>query len=211
MEPTSKSILRLYEKKAHLYDLDNTSFFFGKKLLRKSLLSCLDEVTSGNLVLDAGAGTGDMSIQLSKDVGGKIVSADFSISMLKIAKRKIKERELSNVNLVRCDVTRLPFRESIFSLVTCSCFLDTVSDPRKAASELFRVLIPSGYIGSAHFSKPKSAFVEVLDRVIETFWWMGWRCRNVDIGRIFSKIGFRNVKDFHFYNGITTVTVAQKL
>jgi len=47
---------------------------------------------------------------------------------------------------VAADVRALPFRDNCFSAIECDAVLEHVSDPRKAVSEMERVLRPGGFL-----------------------------------------------------------------
>jgi ubiquinone/menaquinone biosynthesis C-methylase UbiE len=93
---------------------------------------------SGRL-LDAGGGTGGKSYQLLNMVTG-IVIADSSMGMLAQAAKK------EGLKTVCSQTERLPFKDESFERVIMVDALHHVSDYRKTAGELWRVVRPGGRI-----------------------------------------------------------------
>lgn len=96
------------------------------------------------IILDAGCGNGrDFGLLLSHT--NRIVGIDFSLEMVKGAKSKIdrltNERKAA---VLTGDVTRLPFRDNSFDLITCSEVLEHVPNWLQAVVEFQRVLKPGG-------------------------------------------------------------------
>jgi len=95
----------------------------------------------GTRVLDAGSGTGNLSLLL-KSAGADVVSCDFSQSALDIHRAKD-----CNAVLVRASLEeKLPFANESFDSVVCASVLFTLTDTgcRLALSEFYRVLKPGG-------------------------------------------------------------------
>jgi len=93
-------------------------------------------------VLEVGCGLGDFSIYLSKQ-GAKIIGTDFSTSAIAFAQKKCASRETS-ASFQLADAQALPFKNESFDLIfSCEC-LEHVPDPKKALSEMFRLLRPNG-------------------------------------------------------------------
>ncbi len=51
----------------------------------------------------------------------------------------------SNSNILKIDLTRIPFQEATFDLIICSHVLEHVKQDKIAINEIFRVLKPDGY------------------------------------------------------------------
>ena len=98
-------------------------------------------------ILDAGGGTGRISIPLAK-MGYRIVLLDISRTALNFAREEAKRAEvLDRIEFVEGDVCNLQFESNSFDFVIS--LRDVVSyshEPKKAAKELIRVLKPDCYL-----------------------------------------------------------------
>jgi len=93
-------------------------------------------------VLEVGCGLGDFSIYLAK-YGANVIGTDFSTSAIEFAKEKCTAKG-SSASFQLADAQALPFDSNSFDLIfSCEC-LEHVPDPRKALSEMFRILKPNG-------------------------------------------------------------------
>jgi SAM-dependent methyltransferase len=98
-------------------------------------------------ILDAGVGTGRFAKPL-QDRGFTVVGVDISMRMLEKAKSK------STQDLMRADVTALPFRDEVFGYAMSVHVLHLISDWRGALREISRVT--TGYLVSVAFNKEES-------------------------------------------------------
>jgi ubiquinone/menaquinone biosynthesis C-methylase UbiE len=76
--------------------------------------------------LDAGCGSGDLSLLLSKYVN-HIVGIDLSHSIISIAKRQKADQQKTNVDFLVADLENLPFREQSFDVVVSNYTLNHTS------------------------------------------------------------------------------------
>jgi SAM-dependent methyltransferase len=91
-------------------------------------------------ILDAGGGTGRITLPLAK-MGYSVTLCDLSPAMLKVARQKLrKEGVLDQVEVLECNVRRLRFADQSFDFVLC---WDGIVD---AAEELIRVTKKGGRI-----------------------------------------------------------------
>ncbi len=120
------------------YDADRFGGRFGQYLERREieLYSKLLGSVTGD-VLDAGTGTGKLSLQLLEQ-GCHVTGSDFSFEMLKIAKQKAQASGILG-RFVVSDVRALCFRSDAFEHTLCSRVLMHVVDWQTAISELCRV------------------------------------------------------------------------
>jgi len=124
-----------------MYDIEQSYWWFlGKQFLVKSILegglSCDPEK---DRILDIGCGTGTV-LKLLEDFGtayGVELSAD--------AIQFLKKRDLDLV--VRSDVSRsIPFKDNVFSVITCLDVLEHLDDDFALLNEMVRVCRPGGHI-----------------------------------------------------------------
>lgn len=97
----------------------------------------------GDLVLDAGCGTGRFSEKLAA-LGHRVVGVDFSEESLKVARRRA-DPEMAEFHLA--NLLNMPFGSSIFDKVLCSQVIEHIlsyEDAIRLLKELKRVLKPGG-------------------------------------------------------------------
>ena len=101
-------------------------------------LAGLLSLSPGNILLDAGGGTGRIAAALCNLVQGAVV-VDLSYGMLRYAAGK-------NLAVTCALVERLPFSSGTFDRVIMMDALHHVLDQKQTAHELWRVLAPGGRI-----------------------------------------------------------------
>ncbi len=94
--------------------------------------------------LDVGCGPGLFSMLLFRQ-GHDVVSVDYSTGMLEKAKANIEEAGFVP-NLVRADVTKLPFEDASIDYIVSRNLVWNLENPVAAYTEWMRVLKPGGRI-----------------------------------------------------------------
>ena len=122
---------------------------FGR-LLDKSRRSMLvkkldDEIPMKSNILEAGCGTGQMSIVLSR-YARQIYGIDLSKGSLTEAKQFINSNDIKSVHLFRMNIFKLFFKENTFDVIISNGVLHHTYNPKLAFSKLVRVLKPGGII-----------------------------------------------------------------
>ncbi|HVF31589.1 MAG TPA: class I SAM-dependent methyltransferase [Acidimicrobiales bacterium] len=95
------------------------------------------QVEEGARVLDAGCGEGSLAFRL-EGRAGSVVGVDLSQPNVEAAARRGGERR-STAAFAVSDLSRLPFPDGAFDVVTCSHVIEHVPDPDAALRELRRV------------------------------------------------------------------------
>lgn len=182
-----EKLISVYDHVAGHYDRQH-AFFTARSDQRGRELLVANAVSTGDRVLDAGAGTGSTGLLAAQVVGGsgRVVLFDASEGMLAVAKRKAQQAHVTDrVDFKTGDLLNLPFEDNSFDAVLSSYSMCPVYDPSKAAREVYRVTKPGGLIGVAHSTEPKHPIVRWLaDRVESLVWHMpsislGCRCVTV--------------------------------
>jgi len=131
---------KFWKKYFKTYDVLNMVIPYQE--LMDDLLNSL-EIKEGDLVLDAGAGTGNLSTKLY-DKGAKVVALDSSKEGLEVVKDKNK-----NIDTVLHDLSKsLSFSNEYFDKIVVNNVIYTIS-PNKRENlfkEFYRVLKPGGKI-----------------------------------------------------------------
>ena len=92
-------------------------------------------------VLDAGCGTGGLSLRLrAAQPSWQMEAIDFSPLAVELAQSRVP-----GVHFQEASVTALPFPDASFDAVACVDVITQVDDDRGALAELFRVLKPGGH------------------------------------------------------------------
>ena len=147
------------------YDLMNDLMSFGAHRLWKRYAVHLSGVRQGQFVLDAAAGTADMSALFHKRVGqeGKVMVCDINASMLWEARNKLANLGmLQRINFLQADVEQLPFTHNVFDCVCIAFGLRNVTDKQKAIASMFSCLKYGGCLIILEFSKIASPILEKL-------------------------------------------------
>ncbi|MGB9698443.1 MAG: class I SAM-dependent methyltransferase [Thermodesulfobacteriota bacterium] len=100
------------------------------------------EPNPGELILDAGCGTGVFTLDILAK-GAKVIGVDISLPMLKRAGDKMRE---SKFQTVLADIIHLPFAEGIFDRSVSITTLEFIKDGKRAVWEMFRVTKKGGVI-----------------------------------------------------------------
>jgi SAM-dependent methyltransferase len=123
-----------------MYRLEDTYWWFvGRhKLIENVMRASYPDPNPERVILDAGCGTGAMSIRLKQ--WGRVVSADFSPLALQFSRRR-------GLNHLLCaDAMRLPFEVGTFDTIVSMDVLEHIPDDALALREFYRVLKPGGRV-----------------------------------------------------------------
>jgi demethylmenaquinone methyltransferase/2-methoxy-6-polyprenyl-1,4-benzoquinol methylase len=105
--------------------------------------------------LDLCAGTGDLAIELRRQLGVDIVATDFSHPMLVHSAAKIRQRNMEqSIRIVEADALELPFTGEMFDAVTIGFGLRNLEDPARGLAQMCRLLKNDGVLVVLEFSRP---------------------------------------------------------
>ena len=116
-------------------------------------------------VLDAATGTGHTALFLAPAVGF-VAGIDLTPEMLAEATQLRIAQGVDNVSFGQADVSRLPFPDRCFELITCRRAAHHFPDIRRVLQEMSRVLRPSGTLVVDDRSVPEE---ETVDRLMNEF------------------------------------------
>ena len=153
---------RLFTTIAPRYDLITRLLSYGQDARWKRRVSEIvrDEAPPGR-ALDLACGTGD--IAWASAAGGRdVVGLDLTIAMLRKAEGRRQKAETGSVHWACGDMTRLPFADASFAVVTAGYGLRNVPVLEAAVSEIARVLRPGGLFVSLDFNRPESRVMRAV-------------------------------------------------
>ena len=157
-------------------DIDN----FGT-LLDKSSKSIFakkldNEIPFHSNVLEAGCGTGQLSIALSR-YNRKIHSIDLSEGSLMEAKKFIDKNDIKNVQLYKMNIFNLCFQKNYFDIIISNGVLHHTHNPRLAFAKLIDCLKPNGMVVIGLYHKYGRIVQNIRQKLIKIF---GERIRFID-------------------------------
>lgn len=117
-----------------------------------------NDLNPGSIVLDCGAGRGQVSYSLGNKVN-KVVGIDLN--------DKVLENPFLNEAYI-CDAINTPFENNVFDAIFSIMVLEHIKNPRAFLKEMYRILKPNG---SFYFITPNSYhyFVWISRMVSEKF------------------------------------------
>jgi ubiquinone/menaquinone biosynthesis C-methylase UbiE len=119
----------------------------------------------GEHVLDAGCGTGEYTVGLTR-AGFQVTGIDYAAGMLTRARSKLALTPAGSVALRMASLDRpLPFDDASFDHSILISVLQAVAEPRFTLAELWRVLKPGGTLVVVHYPRPPLHDLPLLDEV----------------------------------------------
>ena len=116
---------------------------------------------AGQKILDAGAGTGRLAVELAKR-GAFVTALDISGEMLKVLAGKSKYIELAVG-----DVEYMPFEKNAFDWVMSAFVIVHLKDPTRFFDEVYRVLKDGGKFLVTNINQKEPPEVETQEGVIK--------------------------------------------
>jgi phosphatidylethanolamine/phosphatidyl-N-methylethanolamine N-methyltransferase len=152
------STKKIYDVHSMFYDAT-----FGR-LVRRRIERAIKHmnIADTDLVLDLGIGTGQSLNYYPKT--GKIIGIDLSAGMLREARKKIRENELTHTSVFQANALELPFADSTFDHVFISHVISVVSDPYRLVQEAQRVAKPKSRIVIVNHFQSTNRFLALLEK-----------------------------------------------
>ena len=150
----SGAIRDMFARIAPNYDFMNRVITGGQDALWRRLVVQRAKLPSNALVLDLGAGTGDLAWEASRrHPHSRIIATDFTIPMMRIGQRKYSS---SCIAWNSADALKLPFPKNTFDAVLSGFLLRNVTNLPQSLTEQYRVIKPGGKIVSLDTTQPTS-------------------------------------------------------
>lgn len=112
-------------------------------------------VNGGETVLDLGAGTGFLSIEIARWLNdGTVLSLDLSEDMLRrLEKKAAQAGVLERIETIRADAAATGLADASVDIAVSSAMLHELKEPRAVLSEIVRVVKPGGRVFIKDFRK----------------------------------------------------------
>ena len=159
-EERAKYIRSLFGRIAPRYDLMNQLISFGQdRRWRREAVQALEPM-AGDLVLDLGAGTGDLAREvLRHEPDATVVAGDFTPAMIHTGRR---HSGMAEPTWVLADALHIPFPDGTFDGTISGFLLRNVTDLDAALREQIRVLRPGGRLVSLETAPPPDGLFKPL-------------------------------------------------
>jgi len=157
------------EKMVPSYDSYMKKMTFGREgVLRETTVS-LAQVKPGDCVLEAGCGTGTLTLAAKRQAGssGKAFGIDILPGMIELSQRKAAQAN-EDITFQLGSIDDIPFPADQFDVVMCSFMIFHMSDlvRRKGITEIYRVLKPQGRLLVLDLALPKQALPRAIARML---------------------------------------------
>ena len=117
-------------------------------------------------VLDVCTGSGDMAISMSQKCKGiRVDAVDVAEEMLLLAKDKVNQLEIQNINFYEASALELPFKDNTFDAIMMCFGLRNLKDIRLGLKEMYRVLRPGGRFTTLDLGKPRRGWQKKLYQI----------------------------------------------
>jgi len=188
------------------YDLAAKNYNKKEKYLNSfeqgKLFPLLGDI-KGKKVLDAGAGTGRLTVELAR-LGAEVTVLDISEEMLKILQKKNPK-----VKIVVGDVENMPFEKESFDLVVAAFVIVHLKNPIRFFDEVYRVLKDGGKFLVTNINQKEPPEVETSEGLVKI---ESYYHRPEKIKEILESLAFSAEEVFTYENDnwINQIIVAKK-
>ena len=178
-----------WDKVSGVYDLFEN--IYNKSVYQSTGESVAKYIKNTDRVLECACGTGAISIFIAP-VCKELIVSDYSVGMLKQAKKKLKNYD--NIDYRRVDITNIEAEDNSFDVVVAGNVIHLLPDPQRAMNELTRVckdggrlVIPTYINGDEGTNKLAVKFLEKLGA--------SFKCQfdAESYERFFEDMGYENV------------------
>ncbi|TVR86043.1 MAG: bifunctional demethylmenaquinone methyltransferase/2-methoxy-6-polyprenyl-1,4-benzoquinol methylase UbiE [Saprospirales bacterium] len=156
-EGKKKQVAKMFDNIAWKYDFLNRFLSLGiDRRWRKRAIRLLAKDRPSKII-DVATGTGDVAIEIAKQLpDAKVTGVDIANKMLEIGRKKLQKRKLDDrVTLVYGDSEALDAADNTYNAATVAFGVRNFENLEKGLDEIYRVLKPGGKVVILEFSKPR--------------------------------------------------------
>ncbi|WFR55757.1 class I SAM-dependent methyltransferase [Anaerocolumna sp. AGMB13025] len=128
-----------------------------KKMLPPEELLKLLPIQEGSNILDAGAGSGYLTIPAAKCTTGTVYALDMDVRMLEVITIKANADNITNIDLLQGNINNIPISDNSVDFAIASLILHEVGPLSPVLAELFRVLKDGGSVLCLEYEKEESS------------------------------------------------------
>lgn len=149
----------LFNKIAHRYDLMNWLMTLGRDAAWRKMATAAVVTPDTQIVLDIGAGTGDLSLAMAEVMPGKgkVLALDFATEMLAVTNSKLQQQpSMRPVSIlpVQGDALALPLDSATIDAIVTAFTVRNLANLDQAVAEFHRVLRPGGRFSCLEITAP---------------------------------------------------------
>jgi len=156
-ETKKEQVASMFNNISGTYDFLNHFLSLGIDIVwrKKAIKELLKD--QPQKILDVATGTGDFAFESIKILKPKqVIGVDISAGVLDVARKKINDRNLSEVFSVQLgDSEGLHFDDHTFDAITVAFGVRNYENLEKGLADMLRVLKPGGKVVILEFSKPR--------------------------------------------------------
>ncbi len=143
---TPDRVRAMFQAIANTYDLQNRFLSMWLDTHWRNVFVRHLRLAPGSRLADVAVGTAEIALRACRRYPQlRVTGVDFSPDMLRVARRKIRERGLADrIQLIQGDMRRIPLRDAQYDVVTISFGIRNVVERDAVLGECFRILAPGG-------------------------------------------------------------------
>jgi demethylmenaquinone methyltransferase/2-methoxy-6-polyprenyl-1,4-benzoquinol methylase len=226
-------VQRLFGRIAPIYDLMNHLMSFGRDTYWRNFAARYLALGTGELGLDLGAGTADLSIDVIRRSGHgtRMIGLDITPEMLDRGRKKIAQLGLQDqIELRVGDAEHIDLPDNSVDGCCSAFMMRNVTDIRLAFREMLRVVRPGGRVVCLEISHPPGKvfgslfhlyfyqlaplFGTILGKAFEEYNYLPNSLTNFPdapaLQSIMEDVGWSDVRFYRLTGGIVAVHVATK-
>lgn len=153
----------MFTRIVHRYDLMNRLMTAGQDARwRREVIRRASLPPGRSLLLDLGAGTGDLAFEaLRQHPETTPIAADFTLAMMQLGRNRPYGRR---VHWSSTDALQLPYADATYEAVVSGFLLRNVIDIQQALAEQYRVLKPGGVMVALDTTRPRENLLSPMVR-----------------------------------------------
>ena len=143
-------VQKMFSKIARRYDLMNRIMTAGQDIHWRREVIQHAKIDASDLLLDLGAGTGDLAREaLKQNPASRALAADFTLEMMRAGQKN------GPLDWSAADALNLPFPKESFDAIVSGFLMRNVTNVPRALQEQYRALKPDGRIVILDTTKPR--------------------------------------------------------